>query len=403
MTDLDRPAHAVATPERARRWRLALGAAADDAAGGDAARPALFALDDRDAKADGALAKLYESERRGGLGGSRPDIARWLGDIRECFPSTVVQVIQHDAIERLGLRQLLAEPELLNSLEPDVGLVTDLLALGSLLPDAARETARSIVRRVVSELERKLARRLVPAVIGALDRSRRTRRPRQAADIDWDRTIRANLDRYQPETGTIVPERLIANARRRRGGRLRDVVIALDQSGSMAPSLVHGAVCASVLAGVRSVRTSLLVFDTQVVDLTELLPDPVEVLFGTQLGGGTDIAGCVAHIEILVERPSDTLIVIVTDCFEGGDQEALLDRLGRLHHAGATVIVLLALGDGGAPAHDGEVAGAIASLGIATFACTPDAFADMVACAIERGDVAAWADRAGFVVTRSGE
>ncbi len=376
----------------ARRWRLILGRdAADTLPGAD--------LSADDEKIDGALEALYASDRKGGLGGSRPSVARWLGDIRTYFPAPVVQVLQRDAIDRLGLRQLLLEPELLAEVEPDVHLVADLVALASVIPERTRETARKVVGQVVEQLERRLAQRLVASVTGALDRSTRTRRPK-LPEVDWDRTIRANLRTYDAGLGTIVPERLIGHGRRRRQAELKHVVVCADQSGSMATSVVHASVLACVLASIRSLRTSLVVFDTEVVDLTDELHDPVDLLFGVQLGGGTDIARAVAFCQRLVVRPADTILVLVTDLFEGGDLDQLRARVGGLVRSGVTVVCLLALTDGGAPAHDNELAAQLAALGVACFACTPDQFPDLMAAALEGRDVGAWAELAGLPTTR---
>ncbi|MEW9529832.1 VWA domain-containing protein [Microbispora sp. NPDC049125] len=359
--------------ERARRWRLALGGAAAGQ------------LEGADARMDAALAALYDGkgDRGAGLGASAPRVARWLGDIREYFPSTVVQVMQKDAIERLDLTRLLLEPEMLEAVEPDVHLVGTLLSLNRLMPDRARESARAVVRKVVAELESRLSRRTRAAVTGALDRSGRTHRPRRAADIDWGRTIRANLRNYLPERNTVVPSRLVGYARRQQAVQ-REVVLCVDQSGSMAASVVYSGVFAAVLASMRSLRTSLVVFDTAVADLTDRLADPVEVLFGTQLGGGTDINRAVAYCQGLVTRPADTIFLLISDLYEGGVREEMLRRVAAMTAAGVQVIVLLALSDDGAPQYDHDNAAALAAMGVPAFACTPDAFPDLMAAAIER-------------------
>ncbi|MBX6385812.1 MAG: VWA domain-containing protein [Microbispora sp.] len=359
--------------ERLRRWRLVLGGAAEGT------------LEGADARMDAALAALYdEPDGRGGtLGASAPRVARWLGDIRECFPARVVRVMQQDAIERLDLTRLLLEPEMLEAVEPDVHLVGTLLSLGRVMPERAREPARAVVRAVVRELEERLTRRTVTAVTGALDRSARSRRPRRAAEVDWDRTIRANLRHYLPERKTVVPSRLVGYARGQRAVQ-REVVLAVDQSGSMAASVVYAGVFAAVLASMRSLKTSLVAFDTSVADLTDRLHDPVEVLFGTQLGGGTDINRAVAYCQSLVTRPADTIFLLISDLYEGGPREEMLRRIAAMTAAGVRVIVLLALSDEGAPRYDHDNAAALAALGVPAFACTPDAFPDLMAAAIER-------------------
>ena len=383
----------VAEAERLRRWRLVLGGADD---GTD------VRLTGDDQRIDAVLGAVYDAppagrggRRGGGLGSSAPGVSRWLGDIRRLFPVTVVQVVQRDAIERLRLERLLLEPEMLAAVEPDVHLVATLLELGRLLPDTARATARLVVRRVVEQLEARLATRVRQSVHGALDRSSRTRRPR-AADIDWPATIEANLRTYLPELRTVVPERLVGHGRSHRGIE-RELIVAIDQSGSMAESVVHAGVLASVVASVRSMRTSVVAFDTSVVDLTAELDDPVDLLLGIQLGGGTDIDGAVAYCESLVTRPADTILILISDLYEGGVRDALVTRIGRLTRQGVTCIVLLALSDEGAPAFDRDHAAALAAVGAPAFACTPDAFADLLAAAIERRDLDRWATAAGFV------
>jgi Mg-chelatase subunit ChlD len=385
----------IGPEERMRRWRLILGGA-DDGTG--------TSLGGDDARIDAALSALYDSDadqdsgsqagrqRGSGLAASAPRVARWLGDIRTFFPVSVVQVMQKDAIERLGLTRLLVEPEMLAAVEPDVHLVGTLLSLRQVIPEQARESARAVVRIVTTDLERRLAQRTRSAVAGALNRASRTSRPRRHADIDWDRTIRANLRNYLPRQRTIVPERLIGYARKQQAVA-RDVIICLDQSGSMASSVVYAGVFGAVLASIRSLRTSVVAFDTSVVDLTDQLADPVDVLFGTQIGGGTDINQAVAYCQQLITRPASTIFVLVSDLYEGGNRDELLHRIGDMTAAGTQVIALLALSDDGAPGYDHDNAAALAGLGVPAFACTPDAFPDLMAAAIERRDIAQWAYR----------
>ena len=380
--------------QRLRRWRLVLGT------DGDGERSPLSGAD---AAMDSALAALYDADSQGGagglggeprgagLGGSAPRVARWLGDIRTYFPSTVVQVMQRDAVERLHLHQLLLEPELLDAVEPNVHLVGTLMSLNRVMPETTKATARAVVRRVVEQIEARVADRTRSAVSGSLNRAARASRPR-LRDIDWNATIRANLAHYLPEHRTVVPQRLVGYGRNRQVVA-RDVVLAIDQSGSMAESVVYASVFGAVLASMRSLRTSLVVFDTEVVDLTELLADPVDVLFGTQLGGGTDINRAIAYSQSLITRPADTLFVLISDLYEGGIRDEMLKRIAAMIAAGVQVVVLLALSDSGAPSYDHENAAALAALDVPAFACTPDVFPDLLAVALAKGDVQAWATR----------
>ncbi|MGP3688020.1 VWA domain-containing protein [Streptomyces sp. IBSNAI002] len=370
--------------ERLRRWRMVLGGGEGDGTG--------FVPAGRDAAMDAALGALYgggaggsrkgAGARSAGLGGSAPNVARWLGDIRTYFPASVVQVMQRDAIERLGLAALLLEPEMLEAVEPDVHLVGTLLSLNKAMPDTTKETARAVVRTVVEQLERKLGARTRATLTGALDRSARVSRPRHH-DIDWNRTIRANLKNYLPEYRTVVPERLIGYGRAAQSVK-KEVILCIDQSGSMAASVVYASVFGAVLASMRSIATRLVVFDTAVVDLTDQLDDPVDVLFGTQLGGGTDINRALAHCQSRITRPADTVVVLISDLYEGGIRNEMLKRVAAMKASGVEFVTLLALSDEGAPAYDHEHAAALAGLGAPAFACTPDLFPDVMAAALEK-------------------
>ena len=381
----------VAEVDAHRRWRLLLGepAAASLQAG----------LSQSEVGMDRALAALYDPEsetstsqsRSGGLGSSPVRVARWLGDIRRYFPTSVVQVMQRDAVDRLDLTSMLLEPELLDTVQPDVHLVSTLVGLNKAIPETTKATARQVVGQVVTQLERRLAIRTTAAATGAVNRANRSRRPRPS-DIDWQATIARNLRHYLPEQHTVVPERLVGYARSAPALGV-DLVIAVDQSGSMAESLVYAAVFAATLASVRAIKTSLVAFDTEVVDLTDKLDDPVEILFGCQLGGGTDINRALAYCQQLVSRPQDTVLLLISDLYEGGAPMQMLRRIAELTRAGVTVVGLLALSDSGAPSYDHDHAAALAELGVPAFACTPDQFPDLLAVALSRGDVAGWVSR----------
>ena len=358
------------------RWRLILGKQADP----EESVP----LDTATTGMDNVLEALYGGQRKGGLGSSSPNVNRWLGDIRRYFPAPVVQVLQRDALERLGLTRMLLEPALLASVEPDIHLVGALLSLNKVLPAQTRETARMVIKKVVEDLEKRLQNPLRESIRRALQRAARNRRPRPG-EIDWRRTIHQNLKHYQPEYQTIIPETLIGFSRK--GQALRHIILLTDQSGSMASSVVFAGVIGAALASVRAVQTHVVVFDTAVADLSEHLHDPVELLFGTQLGGGTDIHKALVYAQTLVRIPQDTILVLISDLFEGGNRTEMLKKAYELRQSGVTMIALLALSDEGAPAYDHENAAAFAALDIPVFACTPDLFPDLMAAAIQKQDL----------------
>jgi len=375
--------------ERLQRWRLALGGHSD----GTGLKLSGTAL-----RLDQTLESLYgdSEDKRGGLGSSKPQLSRWLGDIREFFPTSIVKVMQKDAFERRNLRQMLLEPEMMEGLEPDVHLAADLISLKDIMPNAAKSSARVIVDKVVDELTKKLEEPMRNAVTGSLNRAIRNYRPRHN-EIDWSRTIRANLKHYQADYKTIIPERRIGFGRKQRG--LKNIILCLDQSGSMGTSVVYSGVFGAVLASLAAVKTQMVVFDTAVVDLSTNLSDPVDLLFGVQLGGGTDINKALAYCQTLVENPSDTILVLVSDLYEGGDRVDMMRRTEALVLSGVQMIALLALSDDGRPSFDHRIAADYAQLGIPSFACTPDQFPELMAAAIKKEDIALWAAKQDIVTS----
>ncbi|WP_109697062.1 VWA domain-containing protein [Chitinophaga deserti] len=365
-----------------RKWRLILGGGENDGTG--------TSLEGKELQMDRTLEALYDSERSGGLGPSSPNVSRWLGDIRTFFPNSVVQVMQQDALKRLNLTQMLFEKEMLENVTPDVHLVATLMTLSRVIPDKTKDTARQVVRKVVDELMRKLQNPMQQAVTGSLNRSVRNFRPRHN-EINWDMTIRKNLRHYQPDYNTIIPEVKVGYGRRRNS--LKDVVLCIDQSGSMGTSVVYSGIFGSVMASIPAIKTKMVVFDTAVADLTEELTDPVELLFGVQLGGGTDINAALTYCRQIITRPMDTVLVLITDLYEGGNEAEMRKRAVELTAAGVQVVVLLALNDDGAPSYDHGNAQFLSNLGIPVFACSPDKFPDLMAAALSKQDIAAWAAR----------
>lgn len=365
--------------EYLKRWRLILGGNEADGTG--------ITLTPEEQRIDQSLEAVYDSDRRGGLGSSAPKVSRWLGDIREFFPQTVVQVIQRDAIKRLNITSLLTEKEMLETVVPDVHLVATLMSLSRVIPEKNKEMARQVVRKVVDELLRKLSAPTQQAVTGALNRSARRRNPRYN-EIDWKTTITKNLKNYQPEYKTIIPEVRIGYGRKRKA--MKDIILCLDQSGSMGTSVIYSGIFGSVLASIPAVNTRMVVFDTAVVDLTDDLQDPVDLLFGVQLGCGTDITRALTYCQGVITRPQDTVLVLVTDLYEGGDPREMRKKFVSLVNSGVQLIVLPALNDDGAPSYDKNHAEFLANIGVPTFACTPDKFPDLMAAALSKQDIGMW-------------
>lgn len=379
--------------EQLRRWRLVLGKDSQEALGACAAGGCSLSNDD--AEMDEALAAIYDEtgdddatsrQRSAGLGGSSPRLAKWLGDIRTYFKDDVVTVIQQDAIERRGLKQLLFEPEMLRNVQPNIQLVGTLMSLSGKIPERTKETARMVVGAVVEEIKKKLEQRIRQAVLGALNRKEHSPLPNASA-IDWKWTIGRNLKNYNAALQTIIPDRVYFYSRSQRSNSWT-VIVDMDQSGSMADSVVYGAVTGSIFASLPALDTHVVAFDTEVVDLTEKCGnDPVNMLFGVQLGGGTDINKSVGYCEQFIKEPKRTLFILITDLFEGGNQAQLIRRMGDMVASGVRAICLLALSDSGIPSYDDNLARKLSALGVPCFGCTPNHLPELLEGALRGADL----------------
>ncbi|MDR0560091.1 MAG: VWA domain-containing protein [Prevotellaceae bacterium] len=369
------------------RWRLILGS---DSCAFSNAR-----LTEKESIMDAALAAIYDGNvsqnagnkgKHGGLGHSSPNLAKWLTDVRTFFPQDVVSVIQSDAIERKGLTKLLFEHETLKNVKPDISMVGTLMALKGQIPEKSKETARQLVREVVDEIMKRMEHNLRKAVVGALNRKAHSHIS-NFASTDWKRTIDRNLKNYNPDKKCIVPDRFYFFERCRKQKNWT-VILDIDQSGSMCDSIIYSSVMGSIFASIPALDTHVVAFDTAVTDLTELCRnDPVDMLFGVQLGGGTDINKSVSYCQSLIVNPRKTMFILISDLYEGGVRQGLLRRLSEMHGEGVKVIALLALSDKGKPDYDVNLAKEIAKLGIACFACTPDRLPELVEAALKGFDL----------------
>lgn len=389
--------------EERRRWRLITGPAAEQmkgdagreraaGAGGEGTDEETQILEsEADRRRDRCMELVYgqsdgfgyaKRDRRGGQGDPAPYIPEWLEDLRNGFPRSVVEHVQHEALKQRGWERLLLEPENLRALEHDAELVAALLTLKDLVPDETKALARSVVAEVVRRIEDELRMKIVSS-LGGRPSPTRLRRTGAASAIDWPRTIRGSLKHYQPEVETIVPDPVLFRDCERRQFDDRDVILLIDQSGSMAVSLVYAAVIGSVLASLPNLSTKVLLFDTRVVDVSDHLADPVDVLFGAQLGGGTSIHVALQAAQNLVVDPRRTLLVLISDLEEGADPRLMLTTMGEMKAAGVTQLCLLGLQRTGFPSYSVPNAKAAARLGIPSFACTPDRLVDVLRCLMD--------------------
>lgn len=345
---------------------------------------------------DQALAAIYNNTESGGFGSggsgagngpSNPRISKWLGDVRSLFDKELVTVIQGDAMTRCGLKQLIFEPELLENLEPDVNLASTILLLKDQIPKRSKESVRLFIRKIVEEINKLLEQDIRRAVTAAINRRKHSPIP-SAAALDYKTTISRNLKHYSRELHTIVPEHFYFFDRTSTTAANKwTVILDIDQSGSMGESVIYSSIVSCILASMSSLSTRIVAFDTNIVDLTEKSDDPVDLLFGFQLGGGTDIDKSVAYCQQYIENPSKTLFFLISDLEEGGNRAALLRRLEEMKESGVTVVCLLALTESGKPYYDASMAQKIAGFDIPCFACNPQMLPNLLERALRGQDL----------------
>ena len=364
--------------QAAERWRLILGQFAEDRMG--------QILGAHGTRVDRVLDFLYnrEYQRRGlrvGAGGGSGDsvleIPTWLREIRDLFPADTCEVITRHALDRYGLTELVTDPETLRRLEPSYDLLKAVLTFKGMMAGEALDLARTLVRKVVEDLRRRLEQEMKPALWGRLDRNRRSRF-RCSRNLDLKATVRENLGHWDPRHRRLLARDLVFRNRSRKQIAWQ-VIIAVDCSGSMADSVIHSAVIAAIFAGLPAVRVRLVAFDTNVVDLSDHVHDPAEVLMSVQLGGGTNIAGAVGYCASLVDHPSKTILVLVTDFMEGGSITPLVAQIRKLKSEGVKVLGLAALDRNAKPTYDRQAAEACVGAGAGVGAMTPNHLASWVA------------------------
>lgn len=368
------------TRRRRQRWRLVLGPAGEQALGGLGGGE----LAEIDRCVEFLYGREYGDERNvrsdgpGSLAPSALTVPEWINRIHELFPRETIERLERDALERYELDEMVTNPELLKRAQPSTALLKAVLQTKHLMNQAVLSEARNLVRKVVRELMEQLARPVVSPFLGSLDRRRRSPL-RIARNFDARETIRANLAHWSPEEQRLYIQRPIFLSRVRRHIDRWQVIICVDESGSMLDSVIHSAITAAIFHGIRHLKTHTILFDTSVVDVTADCADPVETIMQVQLGGGTDIGKAVGYSSTLVENPRRTILVLITDFYEGADERVLLAHTHRLCEAGVTFLGLAALDDRAMPQYDKRLAQKMVELGAHVGAMTPGALAEWVA------------------------
>ncbi|RPI59410.1 MAG: VWA domain-containing protein [Planctomycetaceae bacterium] len=365
------------------RWRLVLGKTADEHGihidGGDEIAQRIESLVGFLFGEGGTGGAAGQSgDRTGGLGpGHAMNVPRWVDEVGQLFPRQAREVMERELINRRGLRELMEKPELLERIEPNQELVKTLLTHRDLMNEKTRALARKIIDKVVQELRKKLKVQVEPAITGAIRRDKHSPR-RVYRNLDLKRTVRRNLHNYHAKSQKLLVDRLYFHAAERKS-RPWHIIVAVDQSGSMLDSAIFSAVMASIFAELPAVRTSLFLFDTDVADLSDQVGQPVDVLLSIQLGGGTDITKALQYAHQLVRQPARTIVVLITDFYEGRAEKELVSQVRDMAQAGIRMIGLGALGYEARPEYNKTTASKCRKVGMDILSCTPERLADAMA------------------------
>jgi hypothetical protein len=378
------------TNDRLRRWRLILGSEAQKRMEGMGYGSD---LSQEDLMMDTALDAIYNRDMKFGFGGgagkgaSSPQISRWLGDVRTLFDKDIVKIIQSDAMERCGLKQLIFEPELLENIEPDMHMASMILALKDQIPKQSKENAREFIRKIVEQINALLETDLKRAVTASINRKLHSPIP-SASALDFQTTIRKGIKDYNTKLKKIIPQKYYFFERSATTAANKyTVILDIDQSGSMGESVIYSSIMSCILASMSAIKTKVVAFDTNIVDLSEKCEDPIDLLFGFTLGGGTDIEKSIKYCTKYIENPKKTIFFLISDLEEGGNRAGLLRRLTQMKEDGVIVICLLAISDSGKPYYDANMAQRIANNGIPCFAAAPQMLPRLLEKAMKNEDM----------------
>lgn len=356
------------------RWRLVLGPPAESAV------PLQGSLA---MQMDEALDFLYrreagqdERQETGGTGESQLTIPQWLQRVRTLFPQRTAQVLERHALDRYQLTELLTDPEILERMEPNQALLETILSLRPQMTGPVLAVARRIAAKVAEELTRKMEMDIRRSLLGRLRRDMSSPVP-SVRNIDMQKTIRRNLKHYDPAQRRLVLEKVYFSARVKRFNTWR-IVMAVDESGSMADAVIHSAIMAGIFSRMPMVDTKLVIFDTQIVDLSDRAADPVETLMSVQLGGGTNIGGALNYCQSLITNPHRTIVILVSDLCEGGPVASLYKVCSEILESGAKLAALTALDRNANPMYNRTVAAALAGMGAFVGALTPEQLGNYV-------------------------
>ncbi|WP_276914427.1 VWA domain-containing protein [Aneurinibacillus aneurinilyticus] len=366
--------------ENVNRWRLLLGQnAAGPLTGIEGYEEASFVYKEVDEILHYLYGREYGDERgyrQGGQEGSSLTVPAWLSKIRTVFPKETVEILEKQALERYNMTELLTDRAVLESLEPNMHLLKSILQFKGYIKGQVIQSAKEIVRKVVEEIKRNLESEIQTSIIGAINRQKRGY-SKSLKNFDVQRTIIKNLKNYDRKNKRFILEQLYFHSNVQQYNKW-NIVILVDESGSMLDSVIYSAVMASVFSKLAALKTNLVIFDTKVVDLSSQLEDPIDLLMSVQLGGGTHIAKALKYGNTLLENPGRTIFILVSDLEEGYSMHEMYRAAQAIIDTGCKFLVLTALDFAGNVHYNKQAARTLADMGAHVAALTPNELAQWI-------------------------
>lgn len=374
MKDVKR---SVADKETLNKWRLILGEFSEQQI------PVSGEYKELDSVLDFLYSREYKEEqgiREKGYGGreeSNLTVPSWIAKVRKLFPARTVEILQKQAIDKYQLKELLTDEKILRQMQPDMELLKNILAFKGSMSPQVLAVAREIIAEVVREIEKQLEHEIRQAFYGKKNPYKSTSM-KSMRNFDFKKTIRRNLKNYDRERKFLIPEQLYFCSRVKKQNEYH-IIIVVDESGSMLQSVIYTAVMAGIFSKLSALKTDLIIFDTSVVDLTDYASDPVEVLMSVQLGGGTNISKALDYAATKITSPSKTIVVLVSDLYDGYDYRQMYRRVYDIVETGARMLVLPALDFNANGSYDTNAAQSMTNLGAEVAAVTPGELAQWIA------------------------
>lgn len=353
------------------RWRLILGSFSN------------LEIDDEYSEIDKTLNFLYDREytQNGGYSldnfnnansskeKSALTVPKWISKVKKLFPKETVEIMQKQALEKYKLTEILTDENILKEIEPNIELLKNILTFKDMMSQNVKKLAYDIVKKTLEEIKNKMEVEIKKVFYGKkLPNSNTTNKIFKNLDIK--KTIRYNLKNYDIKNKTIFTDKLFFNQNIKKYNPY-NIIILIDESGSMLDSVIYSSIMASIFANLPYLSIKLIIFDISVVDLSEHIKEPIDILFKVQLGGGTNIAQALEYAKKITFAPDKTIVLLISDLFDSNDYKLMYKNANDIIEAGSKLIVLTALDYNANSIYDKEAARYFSKIGAKVGALTP--------------------------------